>query len=313
MASLTAHLRRPDDHDRLGFHPECPICRSERLSGAPPLDAIVGRRNQALLAASVLALSTATPSAALAAGPDHETEGTTAPELVANDPVQPAPAFDPGGQSTELTVDVAPPPEAIAVPDASGDTAPLEQEPAMDEVAPVADAGDTPAVEQQEPAPAAEPVPPPPAAEPVAPTPPPTPPAQQAPAVTHQEPQVETSPPPRATERPTRVTQPKKAPAPAPAVAPAQPPVQPVAAPAVASAPVPVAQATHRAAAQPADRFHVVQRGESLWSIAKDVLGDDASVARIAREVNRLWELNSERIGTGEPDLVIPGTRIVLR
>jgi nucleoid-associated protein YgaU len=62
-----------------------------------------------------------------------------------------------------------------------------------------------------------------------------------------------------------------------------------------------------------ADRFHVVQRGESLWSIARDLLGHDASVARIAREVNRLWELNSERIGTGEPDLVMAGTRLVLR
>jgi nucleoid-associated protein YgaU len=72
-------------------------------------------------------------------------------------------------------------------------------------------------------------------------------------------------------------------------------------------------QTAHRAAAQPGDRVHVVQRGESLWSIAKDVLGDDASVGRIAREVNRLWELNSERIGTGEPDLVMAGTRITLR
>jgi hypothetical protein len=57
----------------------------------------------------------------------------------------------------------------------------------------------------------------------------------------------------------------------------------------------------------------VVQRGESLWSIAKDLLGDDPSISRIAREVNRLWELNSARIGTGEPDLLLAGTRIVLR
>ena len=56
-----------------------------------------------------------------------------------------------------------------------------------------------------------------------------------------------------------------------------------------------------------------MQRGESLWSIAKDLLGEDASVARIAREVNRLWELNSARIGTGEPDLLMVGTRIALR
>ena len=54
------------------------------------------------------------------------------------------------------------------------------------------------------------------------------------------------------------------------------------------------------------------QRGESLWSIAADVLGDDASPARIAREVNRLWELNKSRIGTGDRNLLIAGTRLEL-
>jgi nucleoid-associated protein YgaU len=71
--------------------------------------------------------------------------------------------------------------------------------------------------------------------------------------------------------------------------------------------------ATHRQAAQPADRFHVVQRGESLWSIASDLLGDGASVARVTREVNRLWELNEDRIATGSPDLLFAGTRLRLR
>jgi nucleoid-associated protein YgaU len=61
------------------------------------------------------------------------------------------------------------------------------------------------------------------------------------------------------------------------------------------------------------DRFHTVQRGESLWSIASDVLGDGAGADRVAREVNRLWQLNAERIGTGSPDLVYAGTRLKLR
>ena len=61
------------------------------------------------------------------------------------------------------------------------------------------------------------------------------------------------------------------------------------------------------------DRFHVVGPNESLWSIAGDLLGDDTSAARIAREVNRLWELNSARIGTGDPDLLMVGTRLALR
>ncbi len=57
----------------------------------------------------------------------------------------------------------------------------------------------------------------------------------------------------------------------------------------------------------------MVQRGESLWSIASDLLGHQASPARIAREVNRLWKLNSSRIGTGTPDLLMVGTRLTLR
>jgi nucleoid-associated protein YgaU len=60
-------------------------------------------------------------------------------------------------------------------------------------------------------------------------------------------------------------------------------------------------------------RFHIVQPGESLWSIAKQLLGRDASAGRIAREVSRLWSLNHSRISTGDPDLLIVGTRLELR
>jgi hypothetical protein len=60
-------------------------------------------------------------------------------------------------------------------------------------------------------------------------------------------------------------------------------------------------------------RFHVVQPGESLWSIATKLLGPSASPAQIAREVNRLWELNKDRIGTGNPDLLMAGTKLRLR
>ena len=61
------------------------------------------------------------------------------------------------------------------------------------------------------------------------------------------------------------------------------------------------------------DRYHVVRPGESLWLIAADLLDDRATVPRIAREVNRLWELNNEVIGTGRPDLLFAGTRLRLR
>jgi hypothetical protein len=56
----------------------------------------------------------------------------------------------------------------------------------------------------------------------------------------------------------------------------------------------------------------VVLRGESLWSIAGDLLGDGASPARVAREVNRLWQLNDDRIGTGDRDLLMAGTKLEL-
>lgn len=65
--------------------------------------------------------------------------------------------------------------------------------------------------------------------------------------------------------------------------------------------------------ADAANGTHVVQPGESLWSIAAGLAGDDATPAKIARIVNRLWTLNADRIGTGDPDLVMAGTTLRLR
>jgi Tfp pilus assembly protein FimV len=65
--------------------------------------------------------------------------------------------------------------------------------------------------------------------------------------------------------------------------------------------------------AQPGDEKHTVRPAESLWAIASDMLGRDASPARVAREVHRLWKLNHERIGTGDPDLLEIGTKLNLR
>src|SRR3954451_25022612 len=112
MGSLSAHLRRPDDHGRLAFHPDCPVCRGERLLGALPVEAVVSRRTQALLAAGVLVLSTTTPTAVLAAEPDQVHEGMGAPHQVAAADPGSAPDFDPGGASTNLPFDIAPAPDA---------------------------------------------------------------------------------------------------------------------------------------------------------------------------------------------------------
>lgn len=57
---------------------------------------------------------------------------------------------------------------------------------------------------------------------------------------------------------------------------------------------------------------YTIRRGDSLWAIARQQLGDGASNARIARAVDRLWEANAARIGTGDPNLIFPGQRIRL-
>ena len=56
-----------------------------------------------------------------------------------------------------------------------------------------------------------------------------------------------------------------------------------------------------------------VQPGDSLWSIAARLLGPNAATAAIARQVHRLWTLNEERIGTGDPNLLEAGTVLRLR
>lgn len=56
-----------------------------------------------------------------------------------------------------------------------------------------------------------------------------------------------------------------------------------------------------------------VRPGDSLWSIAEAQLGPRATDAQVARTVDRLWALNGERVGTGDPDLVMPGTVLRLR
>src|SRR4051812_42527792 len=100
MRPLSAHLRETENHGRLPFHPDCPICRDERLSGHLPPGGVLPARTQALLAASLLALSSGGPGLALAAEPDQEHEGTAAPgQSGASDPAQ-NPDSDPGGAST---------------------------------------------------------------------------------------------------------------------------------------------------------------------------------------------------------------------
>src|SRR3954465_4104378 len=144
--SLSAHLQAPEDHARLPFHPDCPVCRSERLTGVLPPASVVSLRTQAALAAGVLAFSAAAPAAALAAEPDQEQQGAAAPGQFGSTDTADSPDFDPGGTSTDLPPDAPTVPQLEAPPSSSNDdVAPLDQEPATDVDAPVVDAGAAPA------------------------------------------------------------------------------------------------------------------------------------------------------------------------
>lgn len=345
MASLTAHLRQPEAHPALPFHPECPICRHERLAGTLSSGGFVSLRSQAALAASVLTLSTMVP-AAVAAEPDSEQDGAApVAQSGGNDPSQ-NPNFDPGGNAETLPQAPTAGQNPTLATDGDDDTGPIEQQSATNTNDPVVDNGDgqdkgqaqaqqtpqAPATPQLAPTAVEQAATPPPTADgsPAPPTPadvgpagdpPPTAPAPAEPIPTNED-----QPPAGGASRGTsRVQRPRRyashraarkpvrnnqavgdGAVPPPARAPAA--TSTVAAHAGAATPT-----TTAGDAKPGDRTHRVHAGESLWSIASDVLGSGASAADIAREVHRLWQLNSERIRTGSPDLVMVGTTLKLR
>jgi nucleoid-associated protein YgaU len=297
MSSLSVHLRLPEDHSGLPFHPSCPVCRRDRLAGSLDGDEIVSRRTQAAIAVGLLAFSgVGAPAVAVAAGPDQDIDGSA--EVVQS----PDPGADVDETSTAWTDGGAAPTDdespELAPETEDGSMEPTLREPAAE---PVAEAPD----EIEDPDPVTEP-----ATDPGALA---APPAEDPTATTEAAaPEgilVDTAD--RAErERPVKrvkaTVQPRPVAAPAPVEAPAPP----------QTAPVSVVAGANQSTADRAssgDRFHVVQRGESLWSIATDLTGERADVAQIAREVDRLWELNEDRIASGNPDLLYTGARLRLR
>ena len=305
--SLSAHLCETEDHSRLPFHPECPMCRHDRLAGTLASDDLVSRRTQAAIAAGLFALSTAGAPAAFGSPRDEIIEGT---EEVSDRELD----FELDGEGDQLS-DVTSPPPGVPEPVADDDDSePVEQDPVAGVGGPSddGDAATEPASVVSKPAPSTA-------------APAPTRDSDPAEAKTRA---ADPGPKHEAGEaRRTVRRQIREVSAPAQetgvsttrsdvAVAPAVirvAPVQTAADPESAPVTVRVVARTSTERAAKGKRFHTVKQGESLWSIAADVLGEDAGSARIAREVQRLWELNDERIGTGQPDLLFAGTRLRLR
>jgi outer membrane biosynthesis protein TonB len=312
MVSLSEHLVEAGDHGRLGFHPSCPVCRRDRLFGTLSSEPVVPRRAQALLAGGVLAVSASVPGVSVAQEADHQGEGVAAPDQPGGGELD-DPGFDPGGE-TVLPYETAPVPttQLGAGEDDVGEGAPLEAEPVEDpdaELVPLSES-EAPVTGEEAPVPPAEPVVTP-EDQSVTPGEPPPAPGLDAPPPTTRE-QSTVKEPDRPREQRKTAPKPERSPTGQLPSAPPAPATIPVQEPAV------VTQAIAPAADTPDEpigdgRFHVVAPGDSLWSIAKRLLGPEASMAGIAREVNRLWTLNQDRIGTGDPDLLMVGTRLRLR
>jgi hypothetical protein len=250
-------------------------------SGSSP-----GRRLLALVLCSMLVIGSVFPGVALAREADSEGEGSS-PSIELPEP----PDFDPGGEETGL--------EEVPATGGGEEGGAVETEPEMDiEVPPPEEvtgaAGEAP-VEA-----------PPPPVTPEAPTyMPEAQPVQEAASQP-------ASPEPVANQS---ITAPKQAPADRPSAsestAPAEAPLPEQEAP---SSPQPVA-------APPADTgrnlaargSYRVRPGDCLWHIAVGLLPGGAGTKEITSEVARLWRLNEDRIGTGDPSLIYAGTTLQLR
>jgi hypothetical protein len=253
-------------------------------SGSSP-----GRRVLALALCSMLVIGSVFPGIALAREADSEGEGTS-PSIELPEP----PDFDPGGEETGL--------EEVPATGGDDEGVAVEIEPEVDiEVPPPAEVTSAAAE-----APAEAP-PPPPVVVPEAATSTPEPqPVQEAAS----EP---ASPEPVANQS---ITAPKQTPAVRPSAS--ESAAQPEEAPPPAEQEAP--PSPQPVAAPPADTgrnlagrgSYVVRPGDCLWHIAAGLLPGGAGDTQIAQEVQRIWRLNEDRIGTGDPNLLLVGTELML-
>jgi hypothetical protein len=250
-------------------------------SGSPP-----GRRLLALVLCAMLVVGGTFPGFAVAGEADSEGEGTTPPIEV---PVGP-PDFDPGGEETGLEEEG---------PDSEGEEAgavvepEVEVEPEAPVPAEVLGAAPEVSVESPPPAPAPEPA--------TAAAPEPGPQAATEPA----EPIANQSivAPKQKTGGRTASASVDSSEAP-PAEEESPPPSQ---------APVPGVPPTDQGRNLGGKNSYVVQPGDCLSCIAADLLPAGSDARAIEEKVAELWRINSARIGTGDPNLIYPGTVLRLR
>lgn len=277
---------------------------------------------QAWVAAGALAISAApslaAPVEAAASGGGEEVSDEELEQL-ANEvekEVGPHPD-DADPEAVDLPVE-----EDDPLPDPSAPVEADEPEPVVPE--PVEPVPEVPVLVEPAPVPSPAPVPPPAAPAPPPPVPVPPPAADTPPAapVAPPAPLIAPVPRPAPDARPSDQRVVPKAPAAAPiaqsdtsAVEAVGEPAPPPSVQAPVESDLAAPRETRSDAAVPlqgSSSVYVVEAGDSLWSIADERLGGDAAPARVAREVERLWDLNADRIRTGSPDLISPGDRLLL-
>lgn len=255
----------------------------EMRSGPSP-----GRRLLAVVLCAMLVLGAIFPGFAVAAEADSEGEGT-APTVEV--PVGP-PDFDPGGEETDLEE------EAPAEGEEEGGAVEAEVE------------AEAPAPEAVTGAAAEAPEATPPVASPEPPVYAPAPePAQQEEAQPSEpvDGQVIVAPKQKPAEGGGASESAASEEAPPPPPEPAQ-----------EETPSPSPRPVSSTPADPARNLagkdtYLVRPGDCLWQIAADLLGPRAGTQAIEEEVGRLWRLNEDRIGTGDPSLIYAGTELRLR
>lgn len=254
-----------------------------------------GIRVMAAVLSAVLVFGSIAPGVAFAGEADSEQEGSAPPGALPG--LEEGPELEPGGEETPLEEL----PEMVGGGEEAEEGLPLETEPAQEpQSSPAPEESTVPAQPATSEEPTSAPAPGPEyetATEP----PPPAPVENQALAAP------ESAAPAQSAQSTPKAAEPAaEAPAPASPPGEAPPPEAPGPPPAVPAQgdPSPGSLAGHR--------VHVIRAGECLWSIAEALLPAGAGTGEIAAEVQRLWQLNASRIGTGDPSLVYVGTELRL-